>query len=442
MQIWIINPFDQLPNETDVPLRYWTLCRVLAEQGHEVIWWSSDFSHLTKSKRQACPPTDGFTVRLIKTPPYAKNISLKRLKNHRVFACGFYREAVQRLQSGDLKAPDRIVLSLPPLGIAEKAFKLRDFINLSSANKAHHDCQVVVDIMDAWPETFYRALPGWLPQQIKKALLYPLHRSAKRAYTHADKISAVGQTYLDLAEQYLHAQSASRSQRKKDFCEKSIPSEELGEMLPRHLCHHGTDLTRFEKIPTDTRPATTPGKAVYLGAMGNGYDLQTIIKVAQRWQVEGRFPWQLHFAGEGPLRNALESISADLIKEERVIFHGYLGKEAINKLLLTSDLALVPNRPDSRVACPYKAAEYAAAGLPMISCLKGELDQLLTQWNAGSEYKEGDADSLYTAFQNYLTDSERLNQHSRNARKMAEVLFDRNQTYATLTKFMLHSSQY
>ena len=80
MNIWIINPFDQLPNETDVPLRYWTLCRMLAEQGNEVIWWSSDFSHLSKKKRQPCPPTDGFSVRLIETPPYHKNIGFARLE--------------------------------------------------------------------------------------------------------------------------------------------------------------------------------------------------------------------------------------------------------------------------------------------------------------------------------------------------------------------------
>ena len=41
--IWIINPFDQLPNESDVPLRFWTLSKVLASQGYRVIWWSSDF---------------------------------------------------------------------------------------------------------------------------------------------------------------------------------------------------------------------------------------------------------------------------------------------------------------------------------------------------------------------------------------------------------------
>ena len=30
---------------------------------------------------------------------------------------------------GELKAPDRIVVSLPPLGVAEQAFKIRDFVN-------------------------------------------------------------------------------------------------------------------------------------------------------------------------------------------------------------------------------------------------------------------------------------------------------------------------
>jgi glycosyltransferase involved in cell wall biosynthesis len=117
-----------------------------------------------------------------------------------------------------------------------------------------------------------------------------------------------------------------------------------------------------------------------------------------------------------------------------------LNKDAVNELLLASDLALVPNKPDSLVACPYKAGEYAAAGLPMLSCLDGELNQLLSEWNAGSKYTEGDAASLQAAFERYLTNRELLNQHSQNAREMAETLFDRNQTYAALAEFMLDSS--
>ena len=488
-RIWVINPFDQLPNETDVPLRYWALCRTFAAQGHEVIWWSSNFSHLTKSKRKPCPNTDGFSVRLITTPPYSNNISFARLKNHKAFANGFYRDAMIGLNSGALQAPDRIVVSLPPLCVAEKAFAIREFVNrsaqLQQANPLsaqteqqtkrslkrratnpphqssairHHDCQVVVDIMDAWPETFYQALPKPLRKTLGPLLLAPLHRSAKRAYQGADKISAVGQSYLDLASRYL-SQTAEGSGQRSD--QSSViqhpPSTTLKPML---LCYHGTDLNRFkltrsrvasapDSVPTSTplssqpsalKPPASPLRAVYLGAMGSGYDLQTIIDVAARWQAESSFPFQIHFAGTGSQANLLMTHSKLLMTEERIVFHGFLQKEAITELLRSADLALVPNRPASLVACPYKAGEYAAAGLPILSCLGGELNDLLQQWRAGSEYNEGDAASLQAAFAKYSTDLNLLEQQGRNARKMAAALFDRKLSYPKLAEFILDSS--
>jgi hypothetical protein len=50
MRIWIINPFDDLPCEGKAQ-RFWSLSETLADQGHEVIWWSSDWSHRRKAKR-------------------------------------------------------------------------------------------------------------------------------------------------------------------------------------------------------------------------------------------------------------------------------------------------------------------------------------------------------------------------------------------------------
>ena len=46
--IWIINPFDPLPNESDIPLRFWSLSKVLAKQGYKVTWWSSIFHIIIK----------------------------------------------------------------------------------------------------------------------------------------------------------------------------------------------------------------------------------------------------------------------------------------------------------------------------------------------------------------------------------------------------------
>jgi glycosyltransferase involved in cell wall biosynthesis len=461
MHIWIVNPFDELPNETDVPLRYWSLCRMFVELGHDVIWWSSDFSHLRKVKRKPCPDTNGFSIRLIKTPPYRKNISFARLKNHRTFATGFYDEAIAGIKGGEFKAPDRIIVSLPPLGAAESAFRIRKLVK----SQLQKDCQVIVDIMDAWPETFYRVLPRSLRKMLGSVLFAPFHRSAKLSYEEADKISAVGQSYLELAKSYL------ASSKKSPNPSARAPIVQTSSAKPMHLCYHGTDLDRFQSLKNDkeynkSSVNTPPLKAVYLGAMGSGYDLMTIIKVAAQWKAEGRFPWQLHFAGSGSQLEKLKvkSRQSGLMQEDqtnevsftvnqssstlhpsrspaRIVFHGSLKKEAVNELLLSADVALVPNRTDSLVACPYKVGEYAAAGLPMLSCLNGEFSELLEKWDAGSNYIENDSGSLYNAFEAYFRHSDLMEQQSSNARKMAEALFDRSRTYPLLAKFIVNSSE-
>lgn len=483
-QIWIVNPFDQIPNESDLPLRFWSLCRTFAQQGHNVIWWSSDFSHRHKIKRKACDDKDGFSVRLIETPPYKRNISLARIRNHKAFAKGFYHDAISGIKSGELEQPDRIIVSLPPLGVAESAFKLREWINKKELTNSNDKksicsppCEVIVDIMDAWPEAFYRVLPKPLRPLIGPILFASLHRSAKRAYQHADKISGVGQSYIDLAQGYLKVQEIGF----RTFKNEQNKPEPMGMQKQFHLCYHGTDMARFKsvmntaKIPQDKaseekNPSFPPSmnglvnlrsgplRAVYIGAMGYGYDLQTLIGVAERWKAEGVLPFQIHFAGKGPQLDQLKTRSRELglIEPESelndnpdastvfsittpVVFHGFLKKDAVNELLLSSDVALVTNRSETLVACPYKAGEYAAAGLPIISCLGGELGKLISDWNSGSDYIEGDTASLYNAFRQYYGDKNLLQEQRLNARKMAEQLFDREKTYAEFTKFILNS---
>jgi len=252
MNIWIVNPFDELPGDTDLRHRYWALAETLArpepvegtQMSHSVTWWSSNCSHRHKAFRPLGAKADGqrthniarhlkvlrplsFDLRLIKTSPYTRNVSFARLRNHHQFAQRFLTEARALIAAHPQQAPDRIVVSLPPLGTAEAAFALRNDLGGPS------NCQVVVDIMDAWPETFYRAFRlkhvrrrafAALREKCISTILSPLHRAARRAYTRADRISAVSQIYIDLA----------KARRKTNY--QSQRSEDTF-----HLCYHGID---------------------------------------------------------------------------------------------------------------------------------------------------------------------------------------------------------
>jgi glycosyltransferase involved in cell wall biosynthesis len=66
-------------------------------------------------------------------------------------------------------------------------------------------------------------------------------------------------------------------------------------------------------------------------------------------------------------------------------------------LLEDSDAGVVPMFDDSCVGVPYKLADYAAAGLPMISSLHGETERLLIAHGAGTVCVTRDPSSFLAA---------------------------------------------
>ena len=449
MRVWIVNPFDELPGETDLPQRYWALARELAARGHEVLWWSSDFSHRRKEGRSPPPDTEGFRVRLVPTPPYRRNVGLARSRNHRSFARRFLREALADLDAGRSLPPARIVVSLPPLGTADAAFAIRERVNRDRTRMTDERpasprpgaktrttgrtappttatrCEVVLDVMDAWPETFHRLLP--LPQPLRRALgpifFAPWHAKARRAFRRADRISAVGDRYLDLARR--RARSGT----------------------PLHRCYHGVELGAGGGKPDGgaEAPASADGarsppgiaaggglKLVYIGALERSYDLGTAIQGVRRLNREG-LAVTLDVAGAGTRAGGIARIAA---ADPYVRFHGLLGREALRSLLSECHLGLIPLAGDSWVGLPYKMADYAAAGLPVLSSLDGECRRLLETKKAGTFYRPGSEEEFCRSVRRYADDERSWKEESANARRMAEEEFDRTKTYPALANFV------
>jgi len=406
VRIWIVNPFDEPPGEGVTELRYATLSRVLAARGHEVTWWTADWSHTHKRFRkldETILPNLGYQIRLVKVRSYQRNLGMRRLLSHRDFGRGLRQIAEKEIQEGHLQKPEIIIFSLPPLGIFE----------VLSPWKARWGTVFVLDLMDLWPENFEQLFPvgtRWL----SGILLQPFRRSAGKAFHGADRIAAAGKTYLNAARDY-------------------------GVKSPLHLCYHGTDLGRFSADPgTRMRGSEKPLEAVHVGAMERGYDLETAIDCAAKWKETGKRPWRLNLVGKGTrMQGLMKRCQEAGLSDEHVRWHGYLEATELVHLLSGMDAGLVLNRSRSFVSCPYKAAEYAATGLPMINCLQGEFSGLLREWNAGLDYEEGSVRSLLDVFQRLADSPGSLNSYSQGSRRMAERLFDRQSTYAAFADWIL-----
>ena len=401
MNIWIFNPFDDILGEGK-PQRYWTLAGKLAEMGHEVVWWSSAFSHRRKERRTMPAQLEslGFELRLVECSPYQRNVSLARIRNHRQWGSQLVRDALLAVGRSELQAPDLIVASMPPMEGPIAALRL----------KKHFGCKVVTDVMDAWPETLLQAMPsfGGIGRTIGNLLLGSYWRLLKRAILGSDGFSAQSETF--------------------------------SEFIARHgwdshveVCYLGASALSSLEVNCSSSGAL---RVVYIGAMGRSYDLDTLMKaVGKMNEVSGRV--QLHIAGVGEQLEQLRE-SATGWGDGIVHFYGFLKEEALGELLASCDVGMIPMYLQSGVAVPYKSGDYLSASLPIINSLDGELRVLLNASRCGAFYEAGNVTSLVGALKYYCNLSvEEMGREHSNAKALFEAKFNRSSTYPKFSQWLV-----
>ena len=515
MQVWIFNPFDDIPNEGK-PQRFCTLADTLLAQGHSVVWWSSDFSHRRKAWREApsesegvgVPPLGGhpdglasplsnarsskslvwnhsatqplnFSLRLISTPPYTKNISFARIRNHHAYGRNLYRDACAAIDSGELLKPDLILASLPPMEGPIAALRLRK----------RYGCRVVTDIMDAWPETLLHALPrcerskgdgsdalqpssvSLRCEQSESVGVPPLggHSEGSDALQpssvslrcvqsksvgvpplggHSDGSDALQPSVdtsgwlkslgrLLLFPYYRMLRRACResdaiSAQSQTFADFARQHGARGEI---HVCYLGANAPTSPPFHLPTFPLKRSCRLLYLGSMGRSYDLATLLTATLNLLRQG-LELELHIAGGGQQLEALKGMAADA-PAGAIHFHGFLQEPELSELLRSSDVGVVPMFPESGVAVPYKVGDYLSAGLAVVNSLPGELDELLQESNCGRFYEAKSVTSLEGALKHYLEKgSIDLLEDKKNARALFERHFDRSKTYPNFAKWI------
>ncbi|MFU8847639.1 MAG: glycosyltransferase family 4 protein [Opitutales bacterium] len=439
MNIWLFNPFDLLPWEGK-PQRYATLASCLAEQGHAVVHWSSGFSHSFKKRRVIPEDFDlaalPYAIELVDCPAYTSNVSLRRLINHAQYGKGLVREGRRAVASGRHTPPDLILASMPPMEGPAAALKL----------KQHFGCKVVLDVMDAWPETLRQAMPGAgsgeqgagsgvtaVLRPLSSAILWPYYRMLRRACRESDAVCAQSKAFADFAREhgakgeipvfYLGAEPPHRCRAaERRSCGPPLLSEQ-----------EGSGVRVGEELPVEERATDTPQpplRLLYLGAMGRSYDLGTLFDAVEQLNRQGP-KVSLAMVGEGEKRSALEARQL-----AHVQFTGFMSGESLVAQLQHADVGIVPFLPGSGVAMPYKAGEYLAYGLPVISSIDGELGALLKAYTCGMTYTAGRADSLVTAIQAYLHDSAKLAREKEAALSCYYATFNREKIYPDFAQWI------
>jgi glycosyltransferase involved in cell wall biosynthesis len=439
LSVWLVNPFDDIPGEGLPPLRSWSLARVLAARGHDVTWWTATWSHRRKLIRTAplgIREDEGFAVRLVAVRPYEKDVSLARIASHKDFGKNFERLASEGVSSGQLARPDIVLASLPPLESPEAALRLARRL----------DATFILDVQDLWPETFERLLPGpaFLRRLVAPLFLGDMAGRRQALVAAADALSAATQTYAATAFATAPAATPLHTCYVGAYVDEfpgppaaidHVPSASSRAADGDATAEDGPQLIRGLFRAAGGGAARGPLECVYAGSLEAGQDIEILPAVARLLSAQG-VAATIHIAGTGRHEAALRRAAAAGEGSCRLAVHGLLGRREYVALLGRCEAGLVCVKPESMVALPTKACDYAAAGLALVNSLPGELAALLERYDAGLSYTAGDAASLARAIASLAEDRRRLFAMRQDARRLAEREFDREKTYAAFADWI------
>jgi glycosyltransferase involved in cell wall biosynthesis len=397
MRIGLVKIGEPLPGEGLRTRRMTRLASLLAREGHEVTWWTSDWSHQGKARRPAALAASarslGFDVRMLPAPGYRSNVSVARIAHHRTFA----RALIAALD--EAPKPDLLWVCFPAIPHT-----------LALAKWAPaHGVKLIYDIRDLSPDVFTLLAPRPF-RGIAQTLLSPLSRSVGRAFSVADGLAAVSDGYLKWAEGLALGGGklpAQRSVFALGYEPPEVSPQQAAEAIAGPLA---------EGLAYNGRL-----KAVFAGTFGSSYDLSTIIAAARMADAQS-IPVDFVLAGGG---DAAPAVTAAATEIERLTYLGWLEADTLQILLSRADFGLMAYAQGATQGLPNKLYEYMANGLVIVNSLAGETAALIEQAGNGVSYPAGAPEALLAAVKRIAADGEQRGAMSAASRRAFEAGFDR-----------------
>lgn len=404
MNIWIVNPYGTLPSEGWREYRSFLLAKALAEGGHEVTCWISDFEHRSKSYR-TCGELDdpllpeGVRVVAVHSSAYSRNISFKRIFYEMNFGKNW------ALAAQNERTPDVIVLGDPALFFGSPVAKYAK----------SNGVKLVLDVIDLWPELFTVALPKFL-QPLGNLIFHPMFMRRKKLANACDALVAVSKDYLN------------------------VINRAVSNKLPSMVAYLGIDVHRQRLQPINASLSqklisfknSFSMLVVYAGTLGDAYDMNLLLEAVRRTNTQG-LSIGFVVAGDGPRK--MDFIAAANQYSRNLLFLGQLPSEDLTTLYAAADVGLMTYVPGSTVAMPVKFFDYLAGGLAIISSLGRDVAECIERHKVGMTYQAASVDGLMNALVFLQTHPDELATIKTNSHSLADT-YDSAMQYEKYSDFL------
>ncbi len=380
MRILYIHQYFKTPQEGGA-IRSWYIATAMVKAGHEVVMVTSHNEDNYSEQK-----IDGIHVHYL--PVKYKNSFgfLRRMLSFLLFAHKAY------YFSSDIPSLDFAYITSTPLTVGLVALKL----------KKKHLIPYIFEVRDLWPE-----IPIKMGLLRNPVLKYISRYLEKKIYTKASKLIVLS-----------------------PGIEHYIKGFQLN--TPIFLFPNMSDCNFFslnqsrDKYLIDQFDSKQKFIISYFGSIGRSNALEYLLNIAF---ISEKEDWDIIFLiiGDGAMREKLVKIA--MTKGlKKVHFIKHLNKFELLKYLSVTDAAYISfaNFPVLENSSPNKFFDALASGKLIISNTGGWIRELIEEYACGIYYHPEKSRTFFDQIKPFLQDPGRLREVKKNARKLAEMQFDRH----------------
>jgi glycosyltransferase involved in cell wall biosynthesis len=413
LKIWIFQTGEPLHTDPDSPrpMRAMNLANALVDEGHQVIVWSSAFYHQKKSHRTreftSLTVSDSLKVNLIPSRGYDRNIGFARLMDHYELGKNLLLELDKAAHE---ELPDIAFVGYPPI---EFAYTVAKFCK-------KHKLPFILDAKDMWPDYFVEKIPR--PFRFLGPYIFRVwYRMSEFIFENATGYSTISQGYMNWM-----CQVGKRKTNDYDC------------IAPTSTSYEDIDESGTSKCVAEwAEKGISIGKDnvfFYAGTINKTLDFEPVLFAAEELRKMGK-NIKIVICGSGPQLESFRQLFKEL---DNVIFTGWISRDMLLVLARNATASLIPYRNSKAftLGIPNKFSDALSIGIPILSCLEGEVKQLIVSKNIGFYYKSDEPKALLEACLKYLDSPCLVENHSENSKKLYAEQFDTSEIYRNLIEKM------